>query len=259
MLWRPRQIRYTARVPAPRTAAALGPGPRAETLPSLSIIVPVLNESRDAAALARRLSALSSHHFIVVDGGSSDGTVQLLGQLLPPAARVVSGPRGRAAQMNHGARDCVSDVLIFLHADTEFLPQHARAAQQAVADGADFGCFTLRIESRDPRLRLASRAISLRSQLMPSATGDQGIFIRRSLFEMLGGYREIALCEDIDLIARARRHGRFTCVNRQVSTSARRWEQRGVGRTILLMWLLRLGCHVGIDPLRLRKFYEDVR
>lgn len=240
---------------APRSDAALGPEPRAATLPSLSIIVPVLNESRGAAALAQRLSALSHHHVIIVDGGSSDGTAQRLAD----TARVISGPRGRAAQMNHGARECVSDMLVFLHADTGFSPQHARAAQHAIAEGADFGCFTLHIDSRDPRLRLASGAISLRSRLMPSATGDQVIFMRRSLFEALSGYREIALCEDIDLIARARHHGRFTCVNLPVLTSARRWEGRGIVRTILLMWLLRLGCHAGIDPARLRKFYEDVR
>jgi rSAM/selenodomain-associated transferase 2 len=224
-------------------------------LPSLSIIVPVLNESRDAPALAQRLSALSQHHIVIVDGGSRDDTAQLLSR----AARVVSGPRGRAAQMNHGARDCVSDVLVFLHADTGFSPQHAHAAQQTIARGADFGCFTLRIDSRDPRLRLAGHAISLRSRLMSSATGDQVIFMRRSLFEVLGGYREIALCEDLDLVARARQRGRFFCVNREVSTSARRWEQRGITRTILLVWILRLGCHAGIDPARLRKFYEDVR
>jgi len=241
-------------VDAPRTDAAPGPGPRPQTLPSLSIIVPVLNEAGGAVALGRRLSALHEHRVVVVDGGSRDDTVRLL-----QGFDVLRGPQGRAAQMNHGARHCDSDMFAFLHADTEFSAHHAHAAQQAVARGADFGCFTLRIDSRDPRLRLASCAISLRSRLLPSATGDQVIFMRRRLFETLGGYREIALCEDIDLIGRARLHGRFACVERDVFTSARRWERRGVTHTILMMWLLRLGCHVGIDPVRLRKFYEDTR
>ncbi len=245
----------------PRGYAEAGP------LPTLAVVVPVLNEAGAAQSLAQRLSQLSDFQIIVVDGGSIDQTVRLLGdttlfsRLLRHAGgyKVLRGGGGRGAQMNQGARSCKADVLVFLHADTSFTPQHARAAQRAVAGGADFGCFTLRIDSENPWLLLVGRLVSLRSRLLPSATGDQAIFIRRRLFERLGGYREIPLCEDIDLISRAQARGRFVCINKSVCTSARRWQQHGVLRTILLMWLLRLGFHLGVHPATLKRLYEDVR
>jgi len=231
----------------------------------------VFNEARVAPALAERLSALVeiATEIAVIDGGSSDDTVQILQDVRrwprlhaePRRFRVARGPKGRAVQMNSGARGCQADVLVFLHADTEFSPAHCRAIQAAAARGVDFGCFALSIASPDPRLQLASWLITLRSRLMPSATGDQAIFMRRPLFEQLHGYRDLALCEDLDLIkrARARGRGRYACLEPAVATSPRRWEQGGVWRTILLMWLLRLGCHAGIDPLTLKRVYQDIR
>lgn len=231
--------------------------------------MPVFNEARVAAALAERLTRLSEFvpEIAVIDGGSSDETLQILGNAHrwprlhrdPGQLRITQGPRGRASQMNAGARDSQSDVLVFLHADTEFSPAHVHAIEHAVSHGADFGCFGLRIASPDPRLRFASRFITLRSRLLPSATGDQAIFIRRQLFERLGGYPEIPLCEDLALIQKARGRGRYACLEPLVETSSRRWEQGGVWRTILLMWLIRLGSHAGVDPRTLKRIYDDVR
>lgn len=225
-------------------------------LPQVAIVVPVLNEAASVPALAQRLRGLSVHETLLVDGGSSDGTAQ---QLQAAGLTVCTSPRGRAQQMNAGAQHTQSGVLLFLHADTALTASHVRCAQESVQDGADFGCFTLRLDSLDPRLCLVAQLISLRSRLIVSATGDQAIFIRRTLFEALGGYREIALCEDLDLVQRARGRGHFVCIDRPVQTSARRWQQRGILRTILLMWALRLGCHAGIDPAALRRLYEDAR
>jgi rSAM/selenodomain-associated transferase 2 len=232
-------------------------------------VVPVYNEAHCAESLLARLARLTDCEVVIADGGSCDGSAEKLRGTAPVPAlhrlaadggyRVVSGPRGRARQMNQGARAARAEVLLFLHADTTLGPQHALAVRHAVAQGADFGCFPVRIDSPDLRLRLASKLISLRSRLLTSATGDQAIFMRRSLFEQLGGYRELDLGEDLDLIKRARRRGRFLCLGCAVDTSARRWEQRGVTRTILTMWLLRLGVHAGVDPRKLRQFYEDIR
>lgn len=235
------------------------PGPSRYTVrvpPQVAIVVPVLNEVGSAAALIARLHALSEHEIVVVDGGSSDGTAA---RLQEAGLSVCSSDRGRAQQMNAGAARTRADVLLFLHADTELTPAHVQAAQAAIDAGADFGCYTLRLDSLDPRLCLVAKLISLRSQIMVSATGDQAIFMRRSLFCDLQGYREIALCEDLDLISRARGSGRFTCLDHSVRTSARRWRRRGILRTILLMWALRIGCHAGIDPGLLRRVYEDAR
>ncbi len=220
----------------------------------VSVIVPVLNEARVADELAGRLRGLDA---VVVDGGSSDGTHARLQQL---GVRVIDAPRGRARQMNAGARVAGGDVLLFLHADTRLPEDAIDAAGRAISAGAVGGCFRLRIDSRDPRLRLAARIITWRSRLLPSASGDQAIFCSRPVFERIGGYREIDLCEDLDLVERLRRVGRFVCVDGYASTSARRWERNGVGRTIALMWALRLGWHLGVPPSTLGRLYrQDVR
>ncbi|HEX6835885.1 MAG TPA: TIGR04283 family arsenosugar biosynthesis glycosyltransferase, partial [Polyangia bacterium] len=193
---------------------------------------------------------------VVVDGGSRDGTRAALDEL---GVTVVDSPRGRARQMNAGARASAAPILVFLHADTRLPDGALDAVTRAVDGGAAGGCFRVRIDSRDPRLALAARIINLRSRLLASATGDQAIFVRRDLFERLGGYRELALCEDLDLVRRLRRHGRFLLADGEVSTSARRWHGHGVMRTIALMWTLRLGYHLGVSPELLARWYRDAR
>lgn len=223
----------------------------------IALIVPVLNEARQLRTLAAELGrAAASCEVLVVDGGSSDGTRAGLDAL---GLRAIDAPRGRAAQMNAGARATGAPILLFLHADTRLCPHAFSAVERAVAGGAVGGCFRVRIDSDDPRLRLAAGIINLRSRLMPSASGDQAIFVRRDAFERIGGYRELALCEDLDLVTRLSRHGRFVLVDGEVRTSARRWERHGVARTIALMWTLRLGYHLGIDPAWLGRFYGEAR
>jgi rSAM/selenodomain-associated transferase 2 len=220
----------------------------------VSVIVPVLNEARLAGELAGRLRDLDA---VVVDGGSRDDTRAQLERL---GVRVIEAPRGRARQMNAGARLAGGGILLFLHADTR-LPEHAiESVERAIRRGAVGGCFRLRIDSQDVRLRLAARIITWRSLLRPSASGDQAIFVSRDAFERIGGYREIDLCEDLDLVERLSRLGRFVCVDGYASTSARRWETHGIGRTIALMWALRLGWHLGVPPATLGRLYgPDVR
>jgi GT2 family glycosyltransferase len=146
-------------------------------------------------------------------------------------------------------------LIVFLHADTRLPEGGLAAARAAVSSGALGGCFRLRIASRDPRLRLASQIITWRSRLGGSASGDQALFATRDAFERAGGFREIALCEDLDFVARLSALGRFACVDATVETSARRWERNGVMRTIGLMWMLRLGYHLGVDPRTLHRLY----
>jgi rSAM/selenodomain-associated transferase 2 len=230
---------------------------------SVAVIVPVLDEARVAPALAARLTALAARtspgaEVVVVDGGSRDGTAALLERA---GLRVIRAERGRGAQMNAGAAATRAPALLFLHADTA-LPDGALAAvDAALADPRTVGgCFRVRIASRDPRLRVASRLINLRSRLLPSASGDQALFVRRDAFEHLGGYRPLPLMEDLDFVARLSRLGRFRLLPAAVETSARRWEQHGVTRTIALMWTLRLGYHLGVAPEMLARLYgRDAR
>jgi len=220
--------------------------------PRLTLVVPVLNE---AACIREALTALAplrtrGHEVIVVDGGSTDDTVELAA---PLCDQVLRAPRGRALQMNAGARVASGDTLVFLHADTR-LPAHADD-EIARAD-AIWGRFDVRIASPRPLLRLVARAMNLRSRLSGIATGDQAIFVRREAFP---GFPEIPLMEDIAFSRRMKRRGRPACLRACVTTSARRWEARGVVRTILLMWRLRLLYALGMTPQRLAREYADQR
>jgi len=223
----------------------------------VAVIVPVLDELAQLPALGSELARLGARaEVVIVDGGSRDGTRAALDRLGLP---VVDAPRGRATQMNAGARATSAPTLLFLHADTRLPDGAVDSVAEAIDGGAAGGCFRVRIDSPDPRLAVAAHIINWRARLWASASGDQALFVRRDLFERLGGYRELALCEDLDFVTRLARLGRFTVVDDEVVTSARRWHGHGVARTILLMWTLRLGFRLGVNPTRLARWYRDAR
>jgi rSAM/selenodomain-associated transferase 2 len=168
----------------------------------------------------------------------------------------VISQRGRALQMNAGAAEARSALLVFLHADTEPpLDALNRLPALLEASGCSWGRFDVRIAGRHPLLRVVAWTMNLRSRLTGIATGDQTIFVRRTLFDQVGGYPEIALMEDVALSARLRHVGRPLCLREQVVTSGRRWERHGVIRTILLMWTLRLAFACGANPTWLAGLY----
>lgn len=219
----------------------------------LSIIIPVLNEE---AALPDALGALQSlrsrgHEVIVVDGGSTDASCA---HAEPLADRVIVAPRGRAAQMNAGAKASSGDALVFLHADTA-LPNHADRLIATALGKRSWGRFDVRLASADPLLAVVGFMMNLRSRLTRIATGDQALFMTRAAFEAAGGFPALELMEDVALSARLKRAGPPACLREKVVTSARRWEQRGVMRTILLMWRLRLLFYFGADAGRLARIY----
>jgi len=240
-------------------ATSLSEGPReAEpgAAPPLSIVVPVLNEAAQITRTLAQLAPLRQRgaQVIVVDGGSTDATV---GLAQPLADHVLcDAPRGRARQMNAGAAAARGAVLLFLHADT-LLPAHAdRLVLQAVASGAQWGRFDVRIEGRARMLRVVAALMNLRSRWTGIATGDQAIFVRRDTFVALGGFADQPLMEDIELSRRLRRRSRPACLRERVTTSGRRWETRGVWRTIVLMWRLRWRYWRGESPQSLAKAYR---
>jgi rSAM/selenodomain-associated transferase 2 len=220
----------------------------------LAIIIPVLNE---AATLRPRLEALQTLRqqgvtLILVDGGSTDGSAEIAPQLTD---QLLITSRGRARQMNSGAHAATSEVLLFLHADTT-LPVSAPALiRQVIVAGALWGRFDVRLDSPRLLLRLVARMMNWRSRLTGIATGDQAIFVRRAVFEQIGGYPPLALMEDIALCTLLKRIAAPACLREQVTSSARRWEKHGVLRTILLMWRLRLAYFFGADPQQLARLY----
>jgi rSAM/selenodomain-associated transferase 2 len=221
----------------------------------LSIVVPTLDE---AAGIGTHLAALAplrdrGCEVVVVDGGSRDRTVELA---RPLADLVISAPRGRGTQLNAGARAARGEVLLFLHADTRLPPGAVEAIRAALLDSRHgWGRFDVEIAGRHPLLRVVARFIGWRSRLSGIATGDQAIFVRRSRFEGVGGFPEIPLMEDVALSTALRRGGRPACLRLRVATSGRRWEARGVVRTILLMWWLRLQFWLGRDAAALARRY----
>ena len=223
----------------------------------LSIIIPVLNEERTIAGTVSDLARVEACEIIVVDGGSTDRTAEVVRD---GPARLVAAARGRAAQMNQGARHAAGDVLLFLHADTR-LP--ATAGSDVEGSMADHGCvggrFDIRLDSPRPLLRVVGHMISLRSRLTRVATGDQAIFVRRTVFEGLGGFPEIPIMEDVAFCRALKRQGRIACLHSRVVSSARRWEQNGPVRTILLMWALKVLYLAGVAPARLKRLYSEAR
>jgi rSAM/selenodomain-associated transferase 2 len=223
----------------------------------LSIIVPVLNEAKTIGQTLDHLSGFKPNEIIVVDGGSCDGTLEIA-RTFPCVVSVSC--QGRARQMNHGARLAAGDVLLFLHADTRLPATAERDIANCLQDpGCVGGRFDVELEADRWLLGLVGRLISLRSRITRISTGDQAMFVRRSVFETLGGFPEIPLMEDVAFSRMLKRAGSIACLESTVVTSARRWEKHGPLRTIFLMWTLKCLFLAGVSPHLLAKLYANTR
>lgn len=221
---------------------------------TVSVIVPALDEEQAIEATIAAARQPGILEIIVVDGGSSDDTVA---RARMRADRVLRAERGRANQMNAGAASARGDVLLFVHADTRLPPGcHGAITSALVDERVVGGRFDLQLDAPGLPYRVIGTMISLRSRMTRVATGDQAIFARRSAFERLGGYPPLPLMEDIAFCRALKRVGRIACLRERVTTSARRWQQRGIVRTVLLMWLLRLAYYAGMSPARLARAYK---
>lgn len=221
----------------------------------LSVVIPVLNEAAVIAAALDALAPLRARgaEVIVADGGSRDDTVA---RATPLADRVLSSARGRATQMNAGAAVAKGDVLLFLHADTRLPPDADRLIVDGLAQsGRAWGRFDVQIEGQHPLLPVVAAFMNARSRLTGIATGDQAMFMTRAAFEAAGAFPDITLMEDITLARNLKRISPPLCLSACVTTSGRRWEQRGVLRTIVLMWWLRLAYFLGASPDDLARRY----
>ena len=219
-----------------------------------SIIIPALNEAAGIAATLQPLQAARQrgHELILVDGGSTDDTCRIAaGQV----DRLLRCAAGRAAQMNHGARFAAGDVYIFLHADTRLPPEFDRILNEHGVSRHTWGRFDIRLSGAHPMFRCIEKLMNIRSRLTGIATGDQCIVIGRALFQQTNGYAAIPLMEDVELSGRLSGHSAPVCVKEPVISSARRWEQHGILKTVLLSWKLRLCYALGYDPHDLVKQY----
>ena len=237
---------------------------------TLSIVIPLLNEADNLPKLMGHLAHLNPapYQVILVDGGSTDNSVaiakELIEGLIDSSPSVISGQvidwqiiesaAGRALQMNAGAELAMGDVLLCLHADTQ-LPNHAIADITSAVRQAAWGRFDVRLDSSAWMLKVVSQMINWRSRFSGIATGDQAIFIKKPLFEQLGGYPQQPLMEDIELCKRLKAIGKPACLRSKVITSARRWQQYGTWRTIGLMWHLRFDYWRGVSADNIKQRY----
>jgi rSAM/selenodomain-associated transferase 2 len=227
---------------------------------SVSIIVPVWQEAEVIEDSLRALEPLrrSGHEVLVVDAGSPDGTAR---KAAPLCDRVIESGKGRAAQMNAGAGAARGNLLLFLHADTQ-LPERALAELRNFYTHSErsWGRFDVRLNGSRVMFRVIAWFMNRRSRLTGICTGDQALFVRRDVFEVLGGFREMPLMEDVEITSRLRLVSRPFCIRAPVVTDSRRWEQEGIWRTILLMWWLRWRYWRGESPQSLVNTYRtDVR
>ncbi len=232
------------------------------------MIVPLLNEIAALPELVEHLRSFDFEQILFVDGGSSDGSWQWLQQHVPQQSIQVEA--GRSRQMNAGAVQATAGLLLFLHADTR-LPSNAlkeihdglKPIVSNISSPRDkekvWGRFNVVFDTFDWRMQLIAFFINKRSAWTGIATGDQAIFVRRDIFERLQGYADIGLMEDIDLSKRLKHYSRPFCSHHCVTTSARRWQNKGVLKTVLQMWSLRLAYFLGFNPDRLARFYRQSR
>jgi len=228
----------------------------ADHVPTLSIIIPALDEAEALPRLLEQLAPARERgaEIIVVDGGSSDDTVALAEAA---GARMVHAERGRAQQLQAGIDASAGEALWLLHADSDIDPFADQHIVWNLAEyGRLWGWFSLRLDSRQWLLRVVARAINIRSRLSGIATGDQGIFVLRAALERSGGVPMQPLMEDVELCVRLNELGPPQVLLKRITSSARHWQRRGVLPTILLMWRLRLAYAMGADPADLAKRYR---
>jgi len=220
---------------------------------SLSVIIPTLNEENHIRQTLEHLGEISHGEIIVVDGGSTDNSVQIAKEC---GVRLLSSRPSRGEQMNAGASEAASDLLLFLHADTILPDNFLSLIRQTMTDPeVAGGSFALKIRPSTPLLRYIERNVTWRTRLFRLPYGDQAIFVRASLFRLMEGYADIPLMEDVEFVRRLRKRGKLAFIPVPVITSSRRYAKTGALRAILKNKLVLFGYYLKISPSRLAQFY----
>lgn len=224
-----------------------------QKISNISIIIPTLNEAQNLSALRPLME--TGAELIIVDGGSTDDTVTLAHEL---GFRVETCSGGRGAQLNFGAQCAASPILLFLHADT-LLPSNFEQLVTACLAGPDtaLGAFRLRVEGARSLLKTIIKSANLRSKLLQLPYGDQAFFLRKEIFEKLGGFTELPIMEDYIFARQAKKMGKVVTLPQEVITSGRRWQRLGPLRTTLINQLIICAYHLGVSPKTLASFYRS--
>ena len=227
--------------------------------PVISIILPVLNEAgtiNEVIAHLRELECADRAEIIVVDGDPEGSTVRAI---QAEGIRTTLSAKGRARQMNRGAGLASGDILLFLHVDTELPRKALTLIAAAMKDSRSVaGAFDLGMKSDKPMFRVTEKYVFFRTRLTRIPFGDQAIFMRRSFFDELGGYRDIPIMEDVEIMKRIRKRGdKIIVIPEKVMTSVRRYEHEGIVSCTLRNWMLQILYALGVSPERLERFYRS--
>jgi len=221
----------------------------------ITIIIPVLNDVDALKILLPQLQPCreQGHELLVIDAGSSDGSIPFSRNLVD---RILMTGVGRGRQMNLGAENASHSILLFLHADSRISENGFEQLLAAMSESENhWGRFDVQLDQAGFFYSVIATMMNLRSRLSGVVTGDQGMFVRSRLFHRVGGFQSISLMEDIALSKALRKHHRPVCLSSKLITSARRWEQQGIVKTIFLMWTLRLAYFLGANPDKLAEIY----
>ncbi|HVO68288.1 MAG TPA: TIGR04283 family arsenosugar biosynthesis glycosyltransferase [Syntrophales bacterium] len=226
--------------------------------PEFSFIIPVWNEESVILRTIEHIRSLQSGagaEIIVVDGDPAGKTMEIARRA---SVKTAIAERGRGNQMNHGAALAAGNILIFLHADTRLPPNAPGLIDTVMRDESCMaGAFDLAIDSGRPVFRLIEKAASLRSRLTRLPYGDQAVFMRKDVFTELGGFRNIPIMEDVEIMRRIKkRGGKIYIIDKTVRTSSRRWDRDGIAYTTLRNWLLITLYIAGVKPEKLVQFYR---
>jgi len=223
----------------------------------ISVIIPTINEADNIAKSLVNIGPESNREIIVADGGSSDDTVLIAKSL---GARIINSSPPRARQMNQGAAEATGDALLFLHADTRLPEKFDELILQSLKrPGIVAGAFKLRFDSDIPALRLIEHLANWRSSCLKTPYGDQAIFISSKLFHQVGGFPNIPIMEDFELVRRLKKKGEIVTLSVPVFTSSRRWQNIGILKTTLINQLVIAAYFMGIAPDVIARLYHRGR
>ncbi|CAD5919890.1 MULTISPECIES: TIGR04283 family arsenosugar biosynthesis glycosyltransferase [Planktothrix] len=220
----------------------------------ISIIIPVLNEAENIGLVISSIQRAENIEVIIIDGGSQDNTVKIAENL---GVKVIVTNRGRALQMNAGAKIATGEILLFLHGDTQLpLGFETEVRETFINSNIIAGAFQLKINGDQLSLRVIEKTVFWRSKYLQMPYGDQAIFIKAITFGEIGGFPEQPIMEDFELIRRLNHLGKIEILSSSVITSGRRWQKLGVFKTTLINQLIVIGYYLGISPTKLAQWYR---